>query len=89
MQSIKINIVMQTMTQQMFSSVYFSMRPKSSVAANVYSPFMFTDESDKVWWEIIGDVVGYYWRRGGILLEMWWNIIGDVVEYYWRCGGIL
>ena len=36
-------------------------------------------------WEDLGDVVAYWWRCGGLLVEMWWLMGGDVVAYWWRC----
>ena len=42
-----------------------------------------------MWWLIVGDVVDYCWRCGGLLLEIWWLIVEDVVAHCWRCGDSL
>ena len=43
----------------------------------------------EMWWLIVGDVVDYCWRCGGLLLEIWWLIVEDVVAHCWRCGDSL
>ena len=37
----------------------------------------------------IGDVMAYWWKCGGLLVEMCWLIGGNVVAFWWKYVGLL
>ena len=40
-------------------------------------------------WLIGGNVMAFWWKYVGLLVEMWWLIGGNMLAYWWKYVGLL